>query len=41
MDFIPEQLKELEVPYYDDVTAEGGWRGHATGTFFHLIAEDR
>ncbi len=32
MDFIPEQPKhEAEtVPFFDDVTSEGGWRGHST-----------
>lgn len=30
--FIPEQPKEeAEVPFYDDVTADGGWQGHSTG----------
>jgi len=32
MDFIPEQPKRsMDVPFYDDVTANGGWRGHTTG----------
>lgn len=33
MDFIPEQAKgePAKVPYFDDVTAEAGWRGHTTG----------
>ena len=32
MDFIPEQPKEaIEVPFYDDVTGDGGWQGHSTG----------
>lgn len=34
MVFIPEQFKyesAAEVPYFDDVTSEGGWRGHTTG----------
>jgi hypothetical protein len=29
--FIPEQsFEEVEVPFFDDVTAEDGWQGHAT-----------
>ena len=32
MEFIPEQeSKALVVPYFDEVTAEGGWRGMSTG----------
>ena len=33
MDFIPEKTtREVEeVPFFDDVTSEGGWRGQATG----------
>ncbi len=30
--FIPETSKdEQDVPYYEDVKAEGGWQGHGTG----------
>lgn len=30
-DFIPEQPKAAAaVPYYEDVTSEGGWQGHST-----------
>lgn len=33
MDFIPEQPQReaQEVPYFDDVAADGGWQGHSTG----------
>ncbi len=32
MDFIPEQPSEAaEVPFYDDVSTDGGWQGHSTG----------
>ena len=33
MDFIPDQAERQpqRVPYFDDVTAEQGWRGHTTG----------
>jgi hypothetical protein len=31
MDFIPETKDKLvKVPYFDDVTSDGGWQGHAT-----------
>lgn len=30
MDFIPEQPESRDVPFYDDVTSEGGWQGHRT-----------
>jgi hypothetical protein len=32
MNFIPETPKDTrpEVPYFDDVTSEGGWQGHST-----------
>lgn len=30
MTFIPDQTEAIEVPFFDDVTAENGWRGHAT-----------
>lgn len=32
MEFIPEQFKSesQEVPFFDDVTGEGGWQGHST-----------
>ncbi len=32
MNFIPETPKNeiQDVPYYDDVTSEGGWQGHST-----------
>jgi hypothetical protein len=31
MNFVPEQPKnEIEVPWFDDVTSEGGWQGHST-----------
>ena len=31
MDFIPDQPKQIqEVPFYEDVTAAGGWQGHST-----------
>lgn len=30
MQFTPENRKEQEIPYYDDVTAEDGWKGHET-----------
>lgn len=29
--FIPEQKKADAVPYYEDVTSDAGWQGHATG----------
>ena len=31
MDFIPTEQEAQEVPYFDDVSGEGGWQGHATG----------
>lgn len=31
MNFIPEQMKTAEnVPYFDDVSGDGGWQGHTT-----------
>jgi len=31
MDFIPDQPKTVQdVPFYEDVTAVGGWQGHST-----------
>ena len=32
MNFIPEQTKieVQDVPYFDDVTSDGGWQGHST-----------
>lgn len=31
--FVPEQpqMEAQDVPFFDDVTSEGGWQGHATG----------
>ncbi len=30
--FIPEQPRdEIEVPYFEEVSADGGWQGHGTG----------
>jgi len=39
MDFIPEQPQEQaqDVPYFDDVTSDAGWRGHATGKSFGTL----
>jgi len=33
MDFIPKQptSEAQAVPFFDDVTSEGGWQGHSTG----------
>ena len=33
MDFIPDQVEReaQQVPFFDDVTGEDGWKGHATG----------
>jgi len=30
MDFIPAEQEAQDVPYYDDVSGEGGWQGHTT-----------
>lgn len=30
MDFIPQQEHPQSVPWFDDVTSEGGWQGHTT-----------
>lgn len=29
-DFVPDEGKTLEVPYFEDVTSEQGWKGHTT-----------
>ena len=31
MNFIPTEQEAQEVPYFEDVSGEGGWQGHATG----------
>ena len=31
MDFIPTEHQAQDVPFYDDVTTNGGWQGHTTG----------
>lgn len=31
MEFIPKNPEAQEVPFFEDVTSEGGWKGHTTG----------
>ena len=42
MDFIPEQpnTEPREVPFYDDVTTEGGWQGHTTSKSIESLKSD-
>jgi hypothetical protein len=41
MEFIPEQeSKALVVPYFDEVTAEGGWRGMSTGKSMETLKSE-
>lgn len=41
MNFIPDQPKhEIDAPYYDNVTAEGGWRGHSTGKSIETLKSE-
>jgi hypothetical protein len=41
MEFIPEQeSKALAVPYFDEVTAEGGWRGMSTGKSIETLKSE-
>ncbi|MCK4817812.1 hypothetical protein KA005_18725, partial [bacterium] len=41
MEFIPEQpSKALEIPYFDDVTSEGGWRGMSTGKSIETLKSE-
>jgi len=39
MNFVPEQPKQEveDVPYFDDVTSNAGWRGHTTGKSFETL----
>ena len=41
MEFIPEQTsKALVVPYFDEVTSEGGWRGMSTGKSIETLKSE-
>lgn len=42
MNFIPEHHSKtgLEVPYFDDVTGEGGWQGHSTTKSFETLKSE-
>lgn len=31
MEFIPKGQEAQEVPFFEDVSSEGGWKGHTTG----------
>ena len=41
MSFIPQQPRDAkDVPYFDDVTAEGGWQGHSTGKSIETLKSE-
>lgn len=42
MNFIPETPKSSrpEVPYFDDVTSEGGWQGHSTSKSIDTLKDE-
>lgn len=40
MQFIPEQPESVAVPYYDDVSAEAGWQGHATSKSLDVLKSE-
>jgi hypothetical protein len=42
MEFIPENQRRTpaDVPYFDDVTSEGGWQGHSTGKSLETLKSE-
>lgn len=42
MDFIPEKPRDAgtTVPFFEDVTSEGGWRGHTTGRTLDVLKSE-
>lgn len=40
MQFIPESSKANDVPFFDDVTGEGGWQGHTTSKSIETLKSE-